>query len=80
MTGSSGHLTAKHRTATTALDSNQPIPHRLLHSPREVEILLGISHAQVYRLIDARRLERVKLGSRTGITRASVEKVASGAA
>jgi excisionase family DNA binding protein len=76
----SGHPFARHRTAGTALDSNQPIPHRLLHSPREVEILLGISHAQVYRLLDAGRLKKIKLGSRTGITRESIDALASGSA
>jgi excisionase family DNA binding protein len=54
------------------------IPHRLLHPPREVQILLGVSHAQVYRLIAAGRLKAVKIGSRTGITRESINAVACG--
>lgn len=56
------------------------IPKRLIHSPRETEILLGISHAQVYRLIAAGRLRTVKIGARTGISRESIEAVAAGEA
>ena len=56
------------------------IPRRLIHPPRETEILLGISHAQVYRLINAGRLKAVKVGSRTGITRESIDAVAAGEA
>ena len=61
--------------ATT--DEDQ-IPHRLVHPPREAEILLGISHAHLYRLIRAGRLTAIKIGGRTGITRASIEAIASG--
>jgi predicted DNA-binding transcriptional regulator AlpA len=56
------------------------IPQRLLHPPREAEILLGVSHAQLYRLLASGRLKKVKLGSRTGITRESIEAVAAGEA
>jgi hypothetical protein len=49
-------------------DSALDIPRRLLHPPREAEILPGISHAQLYRLLAGGRLKKVKLGSRTGIT------------
>jgi excisionase family DNA binding protein len=55
------------------------IPRRLIHSPRETEVLLGISHAQVYRLLGAGRLKAIKIGSRTGITRESIDAVAAGA-
>ncbi len=51
------------------------IPRRLIHPPREAEILLGISHAQVYRLLAAGRLKAVKIGTRTGITRESIERL-----
>jgi excisionase family DNA binding protein len=54
------------------------IPHRLVHSPRETEILLGVSHSGVYRLLAAGRLKAVKIGSRTGITRETIDAVAAG--
>lgn len=60
--------------------ARQDIPHRLIHSPAETEILLNISHASVYRLIKAGRLKKVKIGARSGITRESIEAVAAGAA
>jgi hypothetical protein len=40
--------------------------------------LLGISHATVYRCFETGRLERRKIGAKTLITLASVERVASG--
>jgi excisionase family DNA binding protein len=61
-------------------DSTGDIPRRLLHPPREAEILLGVSHAQLYRLLASGRLKKVKLGSRTGITRESIDAVAAGEA
>jgi excisionase family DNA binding protein len=61
-------------------DGDSEIPRRLIHSPREAQILLGISHAQVYRLLHAGRLRAVKIGSRTGITRESIEAIAAGEA
>ena len=59
-------------------DAAAEIPRRLLHSPREARVLLGVSHAQIYRLIAAGRLKSVKIGGRTGITRASIEAIADG--
>jgi excisionase family DNA binding protein len=56
---------------------NERIPYRLVHSPREAEILLGISHAHLYRLIRNGRLVAVKIGGRTGITRGSIEALAA---
>jgi excisionase family DNA binding protein len=44
-----------------------------LRSTREAEEILRISHAQLYRLIHARRLDARKIGSRTLITTASIE-------
>jgi excisionase family DNA binding protein len=67
-------------TAPAAPPGQREIPHRLVHPPREAEILLGLSHASVYRLIRAGRLSAIKMGGRTGITRASIEAVAAGAA
>jgi hypothetical protein len=44
-----------------------------LRSTRETEAILSVSHAQLYRLINARRLDARKIGSRTLITTASIE-------
>jgi excisionase family DNA binding protein len=51
------------------------IPTRLLYSPAEAGTLLGISHATLYRLIRDGRLTAVKIGSRTGITAASISRL-----
>jgi len=51
------------------------IPTRLLYSPSEAERLLGISHATLYRLIRAGRLDAVKIGSPTRITVGSIERL-----
>ena len=64
---------------TVLVAPSNDVPRRLIHSPRETEILLGISHAQVYRLLAAGRLKAVKIGSRTGITRESIDAIATGA-
>jgi excisionase family DNA binding protein len=65
---------------TEASQTSSQVPDRLIHSPRETQCLLGISHAQVYRLLAAGRLKGVKIGSRRGITRESIEAVAAGEA
>lgn len=46
---------------------------RAFYSPRETEAILGISHANLYRLIGAGRLDARKLGSKTLISAASIE-------
>jgi len=46
---------------------------RALYSPKETEVLLSISHAQLYRLLGAGKLDGRKIGSRTFITAASIE-------
>jgi hypothetical protein len=46
---------------------------RALYSTKETEVLLSISHAQLYRLIGANRLDARKIGSRTFITLVSIE-------
>jgi predicted DNA-binding transcriptional regulator AlpA len=51
------------------------IPRRLVQSPRETEVLLGLSHASIYRLIGAGRLVAIKIGGRTAITRESIERL-----
>jgi excisionase family DNA binding protein len=48
---------------------------RLLYSPAETEKLLGISHATLYRLIRARRLDAIKIGAATRITSESIERL-----
>jgi excisionase family DNA binding protein len=48
-------------------------PVRTLYSPKETETLLSVSHAQLYRLIGAGRLDARKIGSRTLITAESIE-------
>lgn len=49
-------------------------PLRELYSPREVEHILSISHAQLYRLLGAGRLNAVKIGRSSYIPRASIER------
>jgi hypothetical protein len=46
---------------------------RALYSPRETEGILGISHATLYRLIAAGRLDARKIDGKTVITAASIE-------
>jgi len=48
---------------------------RLLYSPAETEVILGISHATVYRLIRVGRLDAKKIGSKTVITAESIERL-----
>ena len=48
---------------------------RLLYSPAETEAILGISHATLYRLIRVGRLDAKKIGSKTVITAASIERL-----
>ena len=48
---------------------------RALYSPREVQALLSISHATVYRLIAAGQLDARKLGSVTRITGESIGRL-----
>lgn len=66
--------------AAPARNSVRDIPRRLIHPPREAEILLGLSHAAIYRLLKSGRLKAIKIGSRTGITRESIDAVAAGTA
>jgi Helix-turn-helix domain len=51
------------------------VPARALYSPRETESILGISHASLYRLIGAGRLDARKLGGKTLITAESIERL-----
>jgi len=46
---------------------------RALYSPRETEAILGISHATLYRLIDAGRLDARKIDNKTVITDESIK-------
>ena len=46
---------------------------RALYPVKETEVLLSVSHAQIYRLIGNGRLDARKIGSRTFITAQSIE-------
>ena len=46
---------------------------RELYSPRETENILGVSHATLYRLINAGRLDARKIDNKTVITATSIE-------
>ncbi len=58
--------------STRVLGRDAPL--RELYSPRETEHILSISHAQLYRLIGAGRLDLVKIGRASYVPRASLEK------
>jgi hypothetical protein len=51
---------------------------RALYSPREAEAILGISHATLYRLINAGRLDARKIDGKTVITDRSIQKFIAG--
>jgi excisionase family DNA binding protein len=51
------------------------LPARVLYSPREAQALLGISHATLYRLIAAAKLDARKLGNKTLITADSIAQL-----
>jgi excisionase family DNA binding protein len=51
---------------------------RLLYSPKETEALLGISHSTCYRLVNAGKLDARKIGGKTAITAASIERLLAG--
>jgi hypothetical protein len=57
------------------LGTATPIPARAVYSPKETEAILGISHASLYRLIAAGLLDARKLGGKTLITAASIERL-----
>lgn len=48
---------------------------RLLFTIAETEALLSLSHASIYRLIRAGRLDARKVGSATRITSGSIERL-----
>jgi hypothetical protein len=47
-------------------------PSRELYSPREAEHILSVSHATLYRLIGAGRLDARKIDGKTVLTAASI--------
>jgi len=51
------------------------LPARALYSPRETEQILGLSHATLYRLIAAGRIDARKLGGKTLITAESIDQL-----
>jgi helix-turn-helix protein len=46
---------------------------RQLYSPREAEHILSVSHATLYRLINASRLDARKIDGKTVITATSIQ-------
>lgn len=52
--------------------STEPL-HRRLYSPRDAGHILGLSHATIYRLIAAHKLQAVKIAGATRITGESIE-------
>jgi len=60
------------------IDTASGVASRLLYAPTEAERLLGISHATLYRLLRAGRLDAKKIGCRTVITAASIERFIAG--
>ena len=51
---------------------------RELYSPRETEHILSVSHATLYRLINAGRLDARKIDGKTVITDASIRQFIAG--
>ena len=47
---------------------------RELYSPRDAEHILSVSHATLYRLISANRLDARKIDGKTVITAASIRR------
>jgi excisionase family DNA binding protein len=62
---------------SSVIGRESEIPRRLVHSPRETEVLIGLSRSTIYRLIGAGRLVAIKIGGRTAITRESIERLCS---
>jgi hypothetical protein len=54
------------------LTASPAVPARMLYATKETEALLSVSHAQLYRLIAAGRLDARKIGSRTFVTAESI--------
>jgi excisionase family DNA binding protein len=50
------------------------LPPRALYSARDTETILSVSHATLYRLIAAGRLDARKIGGKTAITATSIER------
>jgi excisionase family DNA binding protein len=67
-------------TAPISLLAGTPAepPPRVLYSPKETEGILGVSHATLYRLISAGRLDARKIDNKTCITRESIENFIAG--
>jgi excisionase family DNA binding protein len=58
--------------ASCGLGHNGLLLQRELYSPREAEHILSVSHATLYRLINAGRLDAHKIDGKTVITTASI--------
>jgi len=61
---------------TALVGTSVPIrPQRALYSPKETETILSVSHATLYRLIGAGRLDARKLDNKTLITSESIDRL-----
>jgi hypothetical protein len=65
-------------TPPASTDTTALVPARALHSIKETEAILGISHATLYRLIAAGKLDARKIGLKTVITRDSIARLIAG--
>jgi excisionase family DNA binding protein len=64
---------------TDAIAARKKPLERLLHPVPEAAQLLGLGTSTCWALIKAGKLQTVKIGRRTLITRASIERIAGGA-
>jgi hypothetical protein len=64
--------------ASCGLGRDQGQLTRIFYSPRETEVILNVSHAMLYRLIAAKRLDARKLGNKTLISAESIQRLAAG--
>jgi excisionase family DNA binding protein len=63
------------RTNDDGSASNTAPPVRALYPINEAQIILGLSRATIYRLIDRRSLDSRRVLGRRLITRASIERL-----
>ncbi len=61
--------------ALAAAEEHRTSALRALYSIKETEIILSISHATVYRLIKAGKLDARKIGGKTVITAHSIHEL-----
>lgn len=69
-------VSSKRRGKTPRRHTDPPPPERVALTVPEAAELLGISVRHVYRLLDAGRLPRTRMGGAVRISRAAVEQYA----